>query len=101
MPHLPLAHHETSKCDSLNKTKIKETQNKTIPGSNLNLAKSMTRHNQTNELTTWFLIPHIDAIVVTIHINRWDLTRILVDNGSQVEILFLSAFKKWATTESN
>jgi hypothetical protein len=55
MPHLPAAHHETSKRDSLNKAKIKEKQNKTIPDSNSNLTKSMTHHNQTKELTTWFL----------------------------------------------
>jgi hypothetical protein len=55
MPHLPPAHHETSKRDSLNETKVKEKQNKTIPDSNSNLAKSMTHHNQTKELTTWFL----------------------------------------------
>jgi hypothetical protein len=29
MPHLPPAHHEISKHDSLNETKIKEKQNKT------------------------------------------------------------------------
>jgi hypothetical protein len=52
MPHLSPTHHETSKRDSLNETKIKEKQNKTIPNSNSNLAKSMTHHNQTNELTT-------------------------------------------------
>jgi hypothetical protein len=55
MPHLPPTHHETSKHDSPNETKIKEKQNKTIPDSNSNLAKSMTQHNQTKELTTWFL----------------------------------------------
>jgi hypothetical protein len=55
MPHLPPTHHETSKYDSLNETKIKEKQNKTIPNSNSNIAKSMTHHNQTKELTTWFL----------------------------------------------
>jgi hypothetical protein len=38
--------------------------------------------------------PHIDAMVVTIHIDRWDVTKILIDNGSQDEILFLVAFKK-------
>jgi hypothetical protein len=54
MPHLPPAHHETSKRDSSSKTKIKK-QNKTIPDSNSNLTKSMTHHNQTKELTTWFL----------------------------------------------
>jgi hypothetical protein len=54
MPHLPPAHHETSKHDSPNETKIKEKQNKTIPDSNSNTVKSMTHHNQTKELTTWF-----------------------------------------------
>jgi hypothetical protein len=53
--HLPPAHHKTSKYDSPNETKIKEKQNETIPDSNLNLVKSMTHHNQTKELTTWFL----------------------------------------------
>jgi hypothetical protein len=55
MPHLPPTHHETGKHDSSNKTKIKEKQNKTIPDLNSNHAKSMTHHNQTKELTTWFL----------------------------------------------
>jgi cytochrome c-type biogenesis protein CcmH/NrfF len=54
---LPLtpAHHETSKRDSPNETRVKEKQNETILDSNSNLAKSMTHYNQTNELTTWFL----------------------------------------------
>jgi hypothetical protein len=56
MPHLPPVHHKTSKHDSLNETKIKEKQNKPILDSNSNLTKSMTHHNQTKELTTWFLI---------------------------------------------
>jgi hypothetical protein len=42
--------------------------------------------------------PHIDAMVITVHIDRWDDSRILIDNGSQAEILFLSTFKKWAMT---
>jgi hypothetical protein len=33
-------------------------------------------------------------MVLTIHIDWWDVSKILVDNGSQVEILFLSTFKK-------
>jgi hypothetical protein len=55
MPHLPPTHHETSKHDSPSETKVIEKQNKTIPDSNSNLAKSMTHHNQTKELITWFL----------------------------------------------
>jgi cytochrome c-type biogenesis protein CcmH/NrfF len=47
MPRLPPAHHETSKRDSPNETRIKEKQNQTISDSNSHLAKSMTHHNQT------------------------------------------------------
>jgi hypothetical protein len=38
--------------------------------------------------------PHTDAMVVTIHIDRCDVTKILIDNGSQAKILFLIAFEK-------
>jgi hypothetical protein len=38
--------------------------------------------------------PHIDAMVITTHIDKWDVTRVLVENGSQAEILFLSTFEK-------
>jgi hypothetical protein len=38
--------------------------------------------------------PHTDAMVITVHIDRWDVIKILIDNGSQVEILFLVAFDK-------
>jgi hypothetical protein len=49
MPHLPPAHHKTSKHDSLNKTKV--------------AAKSMTHHNQTKEWTTWFLNLPLDESI--------------------------------------
>jgi hypothetical protein len=65
MPHLPPAHRERSKCDSPNETKVKEKQNETIPDSNSNLTKSMTHHNQTNELTTWFLNPPLMSPLIT------------------------------------
>jgi hypothetical protein len=45
--------------------------------------------------------PHIDAMVVTIHIDRWDITKIRIDNRSQADILFLTAFKKWVSTKNN
>jgi hypothetical protein len=38
--------------------------------------------------------PHTDAMVLTIHIDRWYVSKIFVDNDSQAEILFLSKFKK-------
>jgi hypothetical protein len=33
-------------------------------------------------------------MVITVDIDRWDITKILIDNGSQSEILFLAAFDK-------
>jgi hypothetical protein len=38
--------------------------------------------------------PHTDAVVTTVHIDRWDVTKMLIDNGSQAEILFLATFDK-------
>jgi hypothetical protein len=32
-------------------------------------------------------------MVVTIHIDRWDVTKILIDNDSHAKIHFLSTFK--------
>jgi hypothetical protein len=33
-------------------------------------------------------------MVIIVHIDRWDITRILIHNGSQAEILFLATFDK-------
>jgi hypothetical protein len=63
MSHLPPAHHEKSKHDSPNETKIKEKQNEIIPYSNSNLVKSMIHHNQTKELITWFLNLPLDESI--------------------------------------
>jgi hypothetical protein len=60
---MPPAYHKTSKRDSLNERKIKEKQNETILDSNSNLAKSMTHHNKTKELTTWFLNLPLDESI--------------------------------------
>jgi hypothetical protein len=35
---------------------------------------------------------HTYAMVITTYIDKWDVTRVLVDNGSQAEVLFLPAF---------
>jgi hypothetical protein len=35
--------------------------------------------------------PHTDAMVIMAHIDKWDITRVLVENGSQAEIIFQSA----------
>jgi hypothetical protein len=36
----------------------------------------------------------MDAMAITTHVDKWNVTRVLVDNGSQAGILFLSTFKQ-------
>jgi hypothetical protein len=36
---------------------------------------------------------HTDAMVITAHIDKWDIMRVLINNGSRAEILFLSTFE--------
>jgi hypothetical protein len=63
MPYLPPVHHKIGKHDSPSETKVREKQNETIPDSNSNVTKSMTHHNQTKELTTWFLNLPLDESI--------------------------------------
>jgi hypothetical protein len=39
-------------------------------------------------------VPRIDTMVIMAHIDKWNVMRVLVDNGSQAEILFLSTFEQ-------
>jgi hypothetical protein len=56
--------HTTRQANVILQTKQdKEKQNKTILNSNSNLAKSMTHHNQTKELTTWLLNLPLDESI--------------------------------------
>jgi hypothetical protein len=36
----------------------------------------------------------MNAMVITAHIDKWNVMRVLVHNGSQAEILFLSTFEQ-------
>jgi hypothetical protein len=36
----------------------------------------------------------MDAMVITSHVDKWNVMRVLVDNASQAEILFLSTFEQ-------
>jgi hypothetical protein len=40
-------------------------------------------------------------MVITVQIDKWDVTKILIDIGSQAKILFLTALKKWVSIESS
>jgi hypothetical protein len=37
--------------------------------------------------------PHTDAMAIIVHVDKWNVMRVLVDNGSQAEILFLSTLE--------
>jgi hypothetical protein len=52
---------------------------------------SITFSSQDINLTSF---PHTNDMAVTVNIDRWDVTKILIDNGSQAEILFLTTFDK-------
>jgi hypothetical protein len=38
--------------------------------------------------------PHTDTMVITVHVDRWEVAKIHIDNGSQGEILSLATFNK-------
>jgi hypothetical protein len=51
----------------------------------------ITFSSQDVKLTSF---PHIDMMVVTVNIDRWDISKILIDNDSRAKILFLATFNK-------
>jgi hypothetical protein len=63
MQNLPPAHHETSKCDSPNETKIKEKQNETIPNLNSNLTQVNDSSQSKQGTDTWFLNLPLDESI--------------------------------------
>jgi hypothetical protein len=44
--------------------------------------------------------PHVDAMVINCSIAGWDLHKVLVDNGSQADIIFLHAFDRMGISHS-
>ena len=46
-----------------------------------------------NEDKVGTLQPHDDALVVTLRIKQYDVKRVLVNQGSSVEIMYLDLFK--------
>jgi hypothetical protein len=45
--------------------------------------------------------PHTDSMVIKAHIEKWDVTTVLVYNGSQANILFLSVFDQMGYNRSS
>jgi hypothetical protein len=43
---------------------------------------------------------HVDAIVINYSVAGWDLHKVLVDNGSQANIIFLHAFDRIGISHS-
>jgi hypothetical protein len=44
--------------------------------------------------------PHMDAMVINCSVAGWDLHKVLVDNGSQADIIFLHAFDRMGISHS-
>jgi hypothetical protein len=44
--------------------------------------------------------PHVDAMVINCSVAGWDLHKVLVDNGSQADIIFLHAFDRMGISHS-
>jgi hypothetical protein len=44
--------------------------------------------------------PHIDAMVINCSVAGWDVHKVLVDNGSQADIIFLHAFDRMGISHS-
>jgi hypothetical protein len=44
--------------------------------------------------------PHIDAMVINCSVAGWDLHKVLVDSGSQADIIFLHAFDRMGISHS-
>ncbi|GMN69677.1 hypothetical protein TIFTF001_038724 [Ficus carica] len=45
--------------------------------------------------------PHDDALVLTLNVLNCEVGRILVDNGSSTDVLFLSTLREMELSESN
>jgi hypothetical protein len=45
--------------------------------------------------------PHIDAMVINYSVAGWDLHKLLIDNGSQADIIFLHAFDRMGISHSS
>jgi hypothetical protein len=45
-------------------------------------------------------VPHTDALVINCNVAGWNLHKVLIDNGSQVDIIFVHAFDRMGINHS-
>lgn len=45
-------------------------------------------------------VPHTDALIISCNVGGWDLNKVIVDNGSQANIIFLHAFNQMGINHS-
>ena len=48
----------------------------------------------------WVHHPHTDALIITVRVANSNIHKMLVDNGSAVDIIYLNTYKRMSLTES-
>ena len=51
--------------------------------------------------TRWVHHPHVDALVITARVANNNIHHLMVDDGSTMDILYLSAYKRMGLTEDD
>ena len=49
----------------------------------------------------WFHHPHADALVITARVANNNIHRLMVDDGSAVDIIYLNAYKRMGLTKND
>ena len=49
----------------------------------------------------WVYHPHVDALVITAQVTNSNVHRLMVDNGSAMDILYLNVYKRIGLTEDD
>ena len=55
----------------------------------------------TNLETRWVHHPHVDALVISAKIANNNVHKMLIDNGSSIDIIYLDAYKRMGLTKSD
>jgi sRNA-binding regulator protein Hfq len=93
--------HEKAQLQSNDGTKTVPLD-QAMPKQTVIISEDLTSHDEERlafcRSRRW--TPHIDAMVINCSVAGWDLHKVLVDNGSQADIIFLHAFDRMGINHS-